>query len=118
MRKTKFINLFKYYEGKIIQFYNNKIEPRIENFLYFGKKYNSIEEYQNDHQICPNCFSDNLQNYDADRKRYIKISKFYEECLFCGWKGLNKDLLPNTTVGKSDNSDLNELLKLITEKYK
>ena len=66
---------------------------------YFGSKnYSSIEEYQKDHRVCPKCLS--------------------EEILDCDWKGLNKDLVPNTKIGKLDNSDLNELLRSIREKSK
>ena len=55
---------------------------------YFGSKnYSSIEEYQKDHRVCPKCLS--------------------EEILDCDWKGLNKDLVPNTKIGKQNlNEDL------------
>ena len=100
-------------KNKILDIWSNWIQS------YFGSKnYNSIEEYQKDHKVCPKCLGEEIQSCFCDIKTWQELQKCKEECLDCGWKGLNKDLVPNTTIGKLDSSDLDELLKLGIEKYK
>lgn len=98
----------------------NKILDMWSNWMksYFGSKnYSSIEEYQKDHQVCPKCLSEEILDCDCDVETWQEMQSCLAQCLDCGWKALNKDLVPNTKFGKLDSSDLDELVKFATKKY-